>query len=274
MWRFASGGHHRGRGLSPRRQARVPISAPRRGRCLECPDALDDPSPSLLAGVLGPRADAPPRSLTTGTAHAEPTSPSTHDQHLDHVDHRPSRPRNGYGVRLTTFNILSSAMARGGVDRATRAARWVQDQDATAAAFQEVAKDQLRQMQTVDARLQLLPAAHARHPRLGDPDRLEDLRGQASWRPATSCGRSSAGSARSPTSGSRDRETGRGFWVVAIHNAPGGHESRARRLHREPRSRRSRSCSARTGPVFVDRRRQRAFGVLLQGRRAPPRWSR
>ena len=38
-------------------------------------------------------------------------------------------------------------MARGGIDRATRAARWVQGQGATVAAFQEVAKDQLRQMQ-------------------------------------------------------------------------------------------------------------------------------
>ncbi|UUZ58162.1 hypothetical protein [Nocardioides sp. B-3] len=36
------------------------------------------------------------------------------------------KPRNGYGLRLTTFNILSSSIARGGIDRATRAARWVQ----------------------------------------------------------------------------------------------------------------------------------------------------
>ena len=38
-------------------------------------------------------------------------------------------------------------MARGGIDRAARAARWVQKEGATVSAFQEVAKDQLRHMQ-------------------------------------------------------------------------------------------------------------------------------
>ena len=132
-------------------------------------------------------------------------------------------PRNGYGVRLTTFNILSSSIARGGVDRATRAARWVQDQGADAAAFQEVAKDQLRQMQTVMPRYSFFPRRE-----LG-------TRGSAiqiAWNTRT-VKKMETGHIMRPFLGwarpipyvrLRDRETGRGFWVVAIHNAPGGQE--------------------------------------------------
>ncbi|QIK75641.1 endonuclease/exonuclease/phosphatase family protein [Nocardioides piscis] len=132
-------------------------------------------------------------------------------------------PRNGYGVRLTTFNILSSSIARGGVDRATRAARWVQDQGADAAAFQEVAKDQLRQMQTVMPRYSFFPR------------RSLGTRGSAiqiAWNTKT-VKKMETGHIMRPFLGwarpipyvrLRDRETGRGFWVVAIHNAPGGQE--------------------------------------------------
>ena len=133
------------------------------------------------------------------------------------------KPRNGYGLRLTTFNILSSSIARGGIDRATRAARWVQDQGADAAAFQEVAKDQLRQMQTVMPKYSFFPR------------RALGTRGSAiqiAWNTRT-VKKMETGYIMRPFLGwarpipyvrLRDRETGRGFWVVAIHNAPGGQE--------------------------------------------------
>jgi len=133
------------------------------------------------------------------------------------------KPPNGYGLRLTTFNILSSSIARGGIDRATRAARYVQEQGADAAAFQEVAKDQLRQMQTVMPRYNFFPR------------RTLGTRGSAiqiAWNTKTvkqmetgHIMRPFLGWARPiPYVRLRDRETGRGFWVVAIHNAPGGQE--------------------------------------------------
>lgn len=135
----------------------------------------------------------------------------------------PERPPNGYSVRLTTFNILSSSIARGGVDRATRAARWVQGEQADAAAFQEVAKDQLRQMQKVMPRYHFFPR------------RSLGTRGSAiqiAWNTKT-VQKVETGHIMRPFLGwqrptpyvrLRDRETGRGYYVVAIHNSPGGHE--------------------------------------------------
>lgn len=134
------------------------------------------------------------------------------------------RPANGYDVRLTTFNILSSSMARGGVDRASRAASWVQAQGADAAAFQEVAKDQLRQMQRQMPRYNFFPR------------RTLGTRGSAiqiAWNTKT-VKRMETGYIMRPFLGwqrptpyvrLRDRETGRGFWVIAIHNSPNGRES-------------------------------------------------
>ena len=100
----------------------------------------------VAAGVLALGLSTTP-AIATGPAHADTSTTSTTSTSTSTSTTTESRPRNGYGVRLTTFNILSSAMARGGIDRATRAARWVQGEGATVAAFQEVAKDQLRQMQ-------------------------------------------------------------------------------------------------------------------------------
>src|SRR5688500_14937368 len=91
-----------------------------------------------------------PAALGTPTAHADTATtvirsadetPGAETPGTEAQGTAKPKPPNGYGLRLTTFNILSSSIARGGVDRATRAARWVQDQGADAAAFQEVAKD-------------------------------------------------------------------------------------------------------------------------------------
>ena len=134
------------------------------------------------------------------------------------------KPPNGYGIRLTTFNILSSSLARGGTSRAHRAARWVQGEGADVAAFQEVAKDQLREMQRV------MPGYHF-FPRrtLGTrgsaiqiawkTDEVKILKTGAVYRPFLGWQRPI------PYVKVRDRGTGRGFWVMAIHNAPGGHET-------------------------------------------------
>lgn len=159
------------------------------------------------------RADQPPTTSTTAVE-----TPAASE-----VPATPAKPRNGYGLRLTTFNILSSSIARGGIDRATRAARWVQDQGADAAAFQEVAKDQLRQMQTVMPKYNF-------YPRRGLGTRGSAI--QIAWNSKTVkqmdkgyIMRPFLGWARPiPYVRLRDRETGRGFWVVAIHNAPGGQE--------------------------------------------------
>jgi hypothetical protein len=176
----------------------------------------------VAAGVLALGLSTTP-AVATGIAHAEPatsttttatsTTPSTGD-----------RPRNGYGVRLTTFNILSSAMARGGVDRATRAARWVQKENATVSAFQEVAKDQLRQMQRTMSGYNFFPR------------RTLGTRGSAiqlAWK-TSEVKLMKTGYVMRPFLGwqrpipyirLKDRDTGRGFWVMAIHNAPGGRET-------------------------------------------------
>ena len=99
----------------------------------------------------------------------------------------------------------------------------VQEQDADAAAFQEVAKDQLRQMQSVMPRYNFFP-------RRGLGTRGSAI--QIAWNTKTvkqmETGyimRPFLGWARPiPYVRLRDRETGRGYWVVAIHNAPGGQE--------------------------------------------------
>ncbi len=165
--------------------------------------ALAPVLPAPVAGATPARDDV----ATTGGAASE----------------APLRPRNGFGVRLTTLNILSSSIARGGIDRATRAARWVQDQEADAAAFQEVAKDQLRTLQTAMPRYNFFP-------RRGLGTRGSAI--QIAWNSRTvqqietgHIMRPFLGWARPiPYVRLRDRETGRGFWVVAIHNAPGGQE--------------------------------------------------
>ncbi len=166
-------------------------------------------SPLLTAGSsAGAETSGTPSTTTTADATDAPTA---------------SKPRNGYGLRLTTFNILSSSMTRGGVDRAARAARWVQGQEADAAAFQEVAKDQLRQLQTVMPRYNFFP-------RRGLGTRGSAV--QIAWNSKT-VKKMESGYIMHPFLGwarpvpyvrLRDRETGRGFWVVAIHNAPGGQE--------------------------------------------------
>ena len=196
----------------------------------------------VLTGGPAAQADptpAPVPSTATQTPAAETAAPV-----------EAKSPRNGYGLRLTTFNILSSSIARGGVERASRAARWVQDQGADAAAFQEVAKDQLRQMQTVMPRYNF-------YPRRGLGTRGSAI--QIAWNTKT-VKKVETGHIMRPFLGwsrpipyvrLRDRETGRGFWVVAIHNAPGGQEHERDVSPAAEIKRLKKMLAGRDRPVFV-----------------------
>jgi hypothetical protein len=129
----------------------------------------------------------------------------------------------GFGLRLTQFNILASPMKRGGSSRATQAAHWVQREHATVGAFEEVAADQLRQLQRT------MPGYHFW------PRRTFGTRGSAiqiAWR-TRKVELRKTGHVTGPFLGYpraipyvqlRDKRTHRTFWVMAIHNAPGSHE--------------------------------------------------
>ncbi|KRF30263.1 hypothetical protein [Nocardioides sp. Soil805] len=177
----------------------------------------------LAAGVLALGLGSAP-AVTSGPAHADTPSTSTTTTTSTSTSTTDSRPRNGYGVRITTFNILSSAMARGGIDRAGRAARWVQKEEATVAAFQEVAKDQLRHMQKALPGYNFFPRRT-----LGTRGSAIQIAFKTSEVKVMETGhvmRPFLGWQRPiPYMRLRDRDTGRGFWVMAIHNAPGTHET-------------------------------------------------
>jgi hypothetical protein len=221
----------------------------------------------VAAGVLALGLSTTP-AITTGTAHAEPaprtttsTSTSTSTTSIPAsttatpttattpAAPAESRPRNGYGVRLTTFNILSSSMARGGVDRAGRAARWVQSQGATVSAFQEVAKDQLRHMQRSMSGYNFFPRRS-----LGTRGSAIQIAWKTSEVKIMETGhlmRPFLGWQRPiPYVRLKDRDTGRGFWVMAIHNAPGGHETE-RDISTKAEIARIRAMLGKGRPVFV-----------------------
>ena len=135
----------------------------------------------------------------------------------------PHKAKRGYGIKVMTFNILTSSMAAGGLDRAAEAADQVQQTGRTVVSFQEVAGDQLHTLQ------RNLPGFHF-YPRrtLGsyssaiqiawktDEFRVKDA-GQI-YRPFLGKPRAI------PYVQLQDRRTERSFYVVAIHNSPGGHE--------------------------------------------------
>jgi hypothetical protein len=136
---------------------------------------------------------------------------------------KPQPHKDGFKVRITTFNILTSSIAAGGVTRARRAARWVQKQGAIASAFQEVAKDQLLELQRI------MPGFNFW------PKRTLGTRGSAiqiAWK-KSDLKLVKTGYVMRPFLGHQrpipwvrlhHRGTGRDFLLMAIHNAPGGQE--------------------------------------------------
>ena len=193
---------------------------------LRTPKALVSACALTFALALSPAMSGAATPLEPGPgagSEADPEATPTESTPTESAPTESPKPPNGYGIRLTTFNILSSSLARGGIDRATRAARWVQDRGSDAAAFQEVAKDQLRQLQTVMPRYNF-------YPRRGLGTRGSAI--QIAWNTKT-VKKIESGHIMRPFLGwarpipyvrLRDRETGRAFWVVAIHNSPGGME--------------------------------------------------
>jgi endonuclease/exonuclease/phosphatase (EEP) superfamily protein YafD len=134
-----------------------------------------------------------------------------------------AKARRGYGIKVMTFNILSSSMAPGGLDRAAEAARQVQQTGRTVASFQEVAGDQLHVLQ------RNLPGFHV-YPRrsLGSYSSAIQIAWKTDELRVKQTGqiyRPFMGKQRAiPYVQLQDRKTGRSFFVVAIHNSPGGYE--------------------------------------------------
>lgn len=129
----------------------------------------------------------------------------------------------GFGARVMSFNILSSAMASGGVDRAHRAANQVQETRRNVVAFQEVAADQLRVLRDRLPRYRFFPGR-----RLGPYSSAIQIAWKTDEFRVKNTGaiyRPFLGKERAiPWVKLEDRGTDRTFFVVAIHNAPGGHE--------------------------------------------------
>lgn len=173
-------------------------------------------APLLTLALTAPAATAVPLADA-----ADAVSVRTSDAP---VAEKPKQKRNGYGLRLTTFNVLTSSIRPGGVDRAHRAARWVQGERAHVAAFQEVAKDQLRTMQRT------MPGYNFY------PRRTLGTRGSAiqlAWRTSEVKKLKTGVIYRPflrhqrpiPYGQFQHRKTNRKFWVVAIHNSPGRHQA-------------------------------------------------
>lgn len=130
----------------------------------------------------------------------------------------------GFGARVMSFNILSSAMAAGGLDRAHRVANQVQETRRNVIAFQEVAGDQLRVLQDRLPRYRFYPkrtlgnySAAIQIAWSTDDFRIKN-KGEI-YRPFLGKERAI------PWVKLEHRGTERTFFVVAIHNAPGGHEA-------------------------------------------------
>lgn len=176
-------------------------------------------SPAILGTVLTLALSAP--VLVPATSAAEVTSAPL--AATASAKPKPDPRKDGFKVRVTTFNILTSSIARGGTDRARRAARWVQNEGAIVSAFQEVAKDQLLTLQRI------MPGFNFW------PKRTLGTRGSAiqiAWK-TSDVQLVKTGYVMRPFLGHQRPipwvrlqhiETGRNFLVMAIHNAPGGQE--------------------------------------------------
>lgn len=129
----------------------------------------------------------------------------------------------GFGARVMSYNILSSSMAAGGIDRAHRVANQVQETRRNVIAFQEVAGDQLRVLRDRLPRYRFYPkrtlgnySAAIQIAWKTDDFRIKN-KGEI-YRPFLGKERAI------PWVKLEHRGTDRTFFVVAIHNAPGGHE--------------------------------------------------
>lgn len=130
----------------------------------------------------------------------------------------------GFEIRAMTFNILTASMAPGGLGRANAAARQVQERKRTVVAFQEVHQSQLKVLRHRLPRFKFYPRRS-----------LDNYSGaiQIAWHTGEYdvldkgvIYRPSMGHQRAiPWVKLKQRTTKRAFYVVAIHNAPGGLET-------------------------------------------------
>lgn len=156
----------------------------------------------------------------------------------------------GYGVRVMQFNILSSLMARGGLSRASRAAHQVRRTRRGVVSFEEVAADQYRLLHS------RLPG-YSFYPRrkLGTFSSALQIAWKAKLYRVIRTGaiyRPFLGKPRAiPWVELKDRATQRRFFVISVHNSPGGREKeRDISTHKEIRLI-NRLQGRQVGPVFV-----------------------
>lgn len=136
----------------------------------------------------------------------------------------PAEVGGGYEIRAMSFNILTASMAPGGEGRAHRAASEVQDRKRNVVSFQEVHRSQLKVLRKRLSRF-------AFHPRRSLGNYSSAI--QIAWktdeydvRDKGAIYRPSMGHQRAiPWVKLKHRATKRAFYVVAIHNAPGGLEA-------------------------------------------------
>lgn len=139
-------------------------------------------------------------------------------------DQATSQKGGGFEIRAMSFNILTASMAPGGATRAHRAATEVQNNKRTVAAFQEVHQSQLKVLRNRLPRFKFYPRRT-----------LDNFSGaiQIAWhtgeydvRDKGEIYRPSMGKMRAiPWVKLKHRVTKRSFYVIAIHNAPGGLEA-------------------------------------------------
>jgi hypothetical protein len=138
------------------------------------------------------------------------------------VPQRADEP-NGYGVNVASFNILSSSMRRGGVNRAHRAASAIQNTRSEVVSLQEIAADQLSVLRNRLPRYGFFPKR--RYGGTGSAIQVAWKRSEYTLRDNGVIWRPNRGKARPiPWVLLADRDTGRRFFVIAIHNSPGGFE--------------------------------------------------
>ncbi|GAA1501673.1 endonuclease/exonuclease/phosphatase family protein [Nocardioides humi] len=129
----------------------------------------------------------------------------------------------GYEIRAMSFNILTASMAPGGAARANSAANQVQERSREVVAFQEVHRSQLKVLRKRLPRFKFYPRRS-----LGNYSSAIQLAWKADVYQAKKKGviyRPFLGHQRAiPYVKLKHRKTGRVFYVVAIHNSPGGQE--------------------------------------------------
>ena len=133
------------------------------------------------------------------------------------------RQQTSYAVHAMQFNILSSQMAPGGLDRARRAAAQVKLTGRDVVSFQEVAASQYRVLHSRLPGFSFYPrrslGTFSSSLQVAWKDsRYAVLRTGAIYRPFLGKQRAI------PWVQLRDRATGGRFFVISIHNSPGSHE--------------------------------------------------